>query len=498
VALELKVARAYGLEGAALPRTDVRLADALARLPGLTLRDVILDLLGDDELCDVAVRLGVRTSTGALLPRAIFGHLAGWRSFDAARQFARRLWLREVDEWRAFCRGERPEAGVLPLDVPSNPDDVYDAAWKGWADWLGPRALEASTALPPKKHQVSPWRTFTEARRFARSLGLRSGQEWDDFCAGRLFTTVGTRPSDVPASPHNVYEDEAWAGHVDWLGFEWLSWADARRFAWTLGLRSQDHWIDWSSDALVATHGSRPIDVPVSPQSVYPHAWRGWGDFLGTGFVHAKEFRPFEEARAFVRSLGLRDSDEWKEWARGGRPDLPGRPGDIPHSPGRAYRDAGWISMGDWLGTGFVALTRREFRPFEAARSFARELRLRTMKEWVAWSAGKLDTRPDLPPRPADIPACPYQIYEDEWVSFGDWLGTGRPHWLRGWRSFEDARAFARSLGLRFSTEWVAWRSGRRPDLPPRPKDVPSHPDMKYASAGWKGWADFLGREGDA
>jgi hypothetical protein len=27
------------------------------------------------------------------------------------------------------------------------------------------------------------------------------------------------------------------------------------------------------------------------------------------------------------------------------------------------YRNAGWISWGDWLGTGFIANSKKEFRP---------------------------------------------------------------------------------------------------------------------------------------
>ena len=58
------------------------------------------------------------------------------------------------------------------------------------------------------------------------------------------------------------------------------------------------------------------------------------------------------------------------------------------------------------------------------------------------------------------------------------------------WRSFPDARTFARSLNLSSMRAWVRWcTSGERPE------DIPSHPNEVYAGQGWAGWVDFLGNE---
>ena len=78
------------------------------------------------------------------------------------------------------------------------------------------------------------------------------------------------------------------------------------------------------------------------------------GDWLGTGTVasHLRQYRPFEEARSFARSQGLRSGKEWREFIQSGR-----LPADIPANPNKTYKDAGWAGMGDWLGTGTVAST---------------------------------------------------------------------------------------------------------------------------------------------
>ena len=73
------------------------------------------------------------------------------------------------------------------------------------------------------------------------------------------------------------------------------------------------------------------------------------GDWLGTGTVanRGMHFRPFLKARAFARSLALKNQKEWHAFAKSTR-----KPKDIPYSPATAYAVTGWTGYGDWLGTG--------------------------------------------------------------------------------------------------------------------------------------------------
>jgi hypothetical protein len=58
------------------------------------------------------------------------------------------------------------------------------------------------------------------------------------------------------------------------------------------------------------------------------------------------------------------------------------------------------------------------------------------------------------------------------------------------WRDFKSAREFARSLGLKGSTEWWTYcDSGNKPD------NLPTNPNRTYKNKGWKGFKDFLGNE---
>jgi hypothetical protein len=66
-------------------------------------------------------------------------------------------------------------------------------------------------------------------------------------------------------------------------------------------------------------------------------------------------WRPFEEARNWVQNLKLSGQNEWHLFCTGRFAQKPKRPPDIPTNPSIAYKNQGWISWGDWFGTGVIA-----------------------------------------------------------------------------------------------------------------------------------------------
>lgn len=127
----------------------------------------------------------------------------------------------------------------------------------------------------------------------------------------------------------------------------WRPFEEARVFVRILGLKNKTEWITWTKSDLC------PKDIPVYPNSCYKtKGWTSWGDWLGTGRIANQNmiYRPFEESRLFVRGLGLKKYDDWKVWARSKECPI-----DIPAYPNSVYKDKGWTSWGDWLGTDYVA-----------------------------------------------------------------------------------------------------------------------------------------------
>eukprot|EP00947_MAST-08B_sp_MAST-8B-sp1_P002373 g2373.t1 len=74
--------------------------------------------------------------------------------------------------------------------------------------------------------------------------------------------------------------------------------------------------------------------------------------------------------------------------------------------------------MPDWLGckrSKFHPMG--GFAPFEDARAWVRQRKMKSKKEWQEWSKSGQ--------RPSNIPSHPHEVYRGKgWVSYMDWLGT--------------------------------------------------------------------------
>src|SRR5260370_764526 len=222
----------------------------------------------------------------------------------------------------------------------------------------------------------------------------------------------------------------------------WRPFEEARAFVRSLGLPGDRAWKAYCAS------GQKPADIPSSPRDTYRGQFTSTGDWLGTGTVanRKREFLPFEEARAFARALGLGNQQAWLDYCKSGQ-----RPAHIPANPEKVYRGQ-FQNLSDWLGTDNAApnFFNREFLPFEEARAFARALGLQSTRAWQ--TCCKSGQRPDT------IPASPWPFYRGQFTTIGDWLGTGTttPR-KREFLPFEEARAFARSLGLGSQQAWLGY-----------------------------------------
>src|SRR5205823_4683962 len=104
------------------------------------------------------------------------------RPFEEAREFARRLGLRNVRQWHVWARSAK-----RPSDVPANPKLVYaKKGWIAWGDWLGTGNVKGGE---------ESYRSFDDARTHVRSLGLATEEEWN------AWAKTTARPADIPKAP---------------------------------------------------------------------------------------------------------------------------------------------------------------------------------------------------------------------------------------------------------------------------------------------------------
>jgi putative DNA-invertase from lambdoid prophage Rac len=294
--------------------------------------------------------------------------------------------------------------------------------------------------------------SFDAARAFARALGLKSKAEWLAWCGGGSYQLA------LPVTPQYFYR-EAWRGWPDWLGYvPRLPFEEARTFARGLRLHSENEWRAWCRG------GRRPRNVPYEPGLAYPGEFQGWPDWLG---YERRNFRGqmlmFSEAREKVRRLGLRSAKEYQAWAASAARDR-----RIASKPDRTYA-SDWLGWSHWLG-----YPPRRLLPFRRAREEARKLKLRSRREWIAWTQSGM--------RPKSIPSRPEHAYPTYWRGFADWLGYPK---TRKWPFFK-ARKYVRGLGIRSCSQWQAWAR-----TPARPPFIPSDPPKSYRPH-WRGWRDWL------
>ena len=210
----------------------------------------------------------------------------------------------------------------------------------------------------------------------------------------------------------------------------WRPFKEARKFVRGLHLDSEKEWRKWHKK-------NRPIDLPYSPYNTYKDEWIGMGDWLGTGRISTqnRKYRPFKEARKFVRGLHLKSTKEWEEYSKTKRPF------DIPGNTGKVYKIKGWKGSGDSLGTGTVAPQKMKFRSLEECKKFVEQQKITKLSQWQKFAKSKK--------RPHDIPGNPNQHYKGKgWISWGDFFGTGYVHPMhRKFLPFKEARSFVRNLG---------------------------------------------------
>lgn len=321
-----------------------------------------------------------------------------FKDFKEARRYVRRLNLKSEHELREYYK-----VNTRPKDIPSNPGKTYkDNGWISMGDWLGTGRIAT---------QKIEYLSYKQVKKYVIEKKITTQKQWNK---NKL-----NLPKNIPSNPNQTYANEGWVSWGDFLatGFvsfnlrKYLPFKDARLYARSLGFSSVKEW-----KKHVKTK-SFPKNIPMIPRQSYKDSgFIDMADWLGSDIVKGGKDRKFQylsfvDARKFSRDLNLKSQEEWFSWKKNSKRK------DIPYSPYREYKDNGWVSWGDWLGTGRVADQLKEFKQFKDARIFARDLNLKSLKEWQHFCKTK-----DLPD---DIPKTPHHVYKNEgWIGYKDWLGN--------------------------------------------------------------------------
>ena len=386
-----------------------------------------------------------------------------FRSFEDAREFVRLLNLKSIGDWKEYCK-----SGKKPEDIPANAPPTYkkNESWTSWGDFLGTGTIA---------NQNRNYLKFQNARKFVHLLKLKNREQWTKFCKS------GNKPEDIPTMPNQVYKNNGWISMGDWLGTgaiapknrTYVTFQKARKIVQGFKLKNATEWKTFCNS------GSKPDEIPSHPHRIYKKDWQNWGDWLGTGNINTQElsknFLSFSKAREQIHAKKIKNGRMWREYTKSEN-----FPKEIPKAPDQFYKNKGWKSMGDWLGTGTIAPQLMNYWNFDDAKEFVKNLNLKNRKDWREYcnSGNKSDK----------LPANPDQVYKNKgWISMGNFLGTGYVQaQQREYRSFDDAKEFVKNLNLKNANQWRQYcKSESKPD------DIPNAPNSTYKE--WITWGDFLG-----
>ena len=276
------------------------------------------------------------------------------------------------------------------------------------------------------------------------------------FKTGRTTPTISLA---VPMRPTRIavgFHGECSSAQGTYHKKDWLSYEEAQDVVRKAGISTQPDFMDWKE---------RPDNFPSQPNRDYKdEGWVSWGEFLGTGRRNnAAKFLPYVEARKAVIAAGITSTKQFKSWQL---------PTNIPAAPHLYYKDNGWISSGEFFGTG-RRIPGSDFLPYQEASEAVQKAGITTGRQLQDWKE-----------RPFNIPAAPHRIYKDKgWVSAGVFFGTGTIG-KGDWLSYEDARNAVRNAGIKRYVDFVAWDA--------RPTNIPGSPSVVYENE-WQGWPKFLG-----
>ena len=251
--------------------------------------------------------------------------------------------------------------------------------------------------------------SFQKARDFARGLMFKNVAEFRKFCKSEK------KPIDIPTAPNTVYKNQGWISWSDFLNNSqvatkdkyFLSFNDARDFIRNKKFKS----ITEFKKFLISKR--RPSFIHSNPDVKYKNqGWKNWSDFLGAHIIanSDKQFYSFNKAKELLKNKNIKTKTQYNIQKKKG---LLGE--KFPSNPSYKYKDDGWISWGDYLGSNIFQRGQNNNLSFEEARTFARCQGLKSNKEWALLII-KLNR--------SDLPKSPDYVYRNHgWKGWPDFLG---------------------------------------------------------------------------
>ena len=224
----------------------------------------------------------------------------------------------------------------------------------------------------------------------------------------------------------------------------------------------------------------------------------------------SKHFLPFTKVRSKVRQLNLKNKTSFKSWIKTYKGN------DLPLAPEIVYREKGWISWPDFLGSSTFKPSERSksFWSYKKTRSFVRRFKFKSKTEFRAWVRGEIvksESGIKLPKFPlGKIPVDPEMAYKDKgFKNLRDFLGTSNlAFYQKKVAPFNKAWRWVRNNNkqelIKDRYSWFKYVEASKRDkkfkriqlgqfkgMYVKPLNIPDDPEKVYRDL-WHDWDHFL------
>ena len=249
-----------------------------------------------------------------------------FKSFSEARKYIQSLNIKSQKEWNSFAKA----GGKKPDDIPYKPQRTYKESWKSWGDWLGTGRIA---------DQKKVFCSYEDAKKFARSLKLKSRNEWRNYVKENFI------PDNIPKDPFRHYQRilNKLITPKDFLGYEqiklntprkYLSYKEAKKRLKPHKLKSR---ADYSAKLKNKILGD---EFPYNPDRYYKkNGWVSMDDYFSK-----TSWRDFESVKIYAKKRNIHSGDQWKQHFFNEKV-----PSDIPKTVQKVYKKY-WKGWADFLG----------------------------------------------------------------------------------------------------------------------------------------------------
>ena len=356
-----------------------------------------------------------------------------WRPFEEATKFIQGLGIQSIQEYFTHTK-----LGRIPNDIPRRPDSAYNGlGWLDWSHFFG----KTNSNFTKNKNYID----FEEAKRFLGDKALSSSKEYLEFIKRENI-------EKLPLYPSQTYKS-LWKGWSYFLGKKEIkSWnlTEIKNWIWQNKIKGKDQFVKISKKGLV------PKEIPKSFYIKYQTQ-------IQEDFFYHEHQLTFEEARKWMHENKVSNSTTWRKLCREKL-----KPINIPSDLINAYSKAK-----EWAGFESIFYKEDKFLSKEEFIRFIELHGIKTIKEYNE-VAKKYDYLP------YDI----YRVYSvNSWVELS---GVKSKFHQKKFPPLDEAKIICKINMLK--SQLVYWQFCRDFGLP-------YHPERTYKNKGWKGWADFLGKE---